>query len=484
MKPSGRFVSWLESQLRERRPGTRLPTTSELAAQWNLSAITISRLLAPFHRDGRIVRIPRRGTFIGPLDTPSPQGRPQPTTSIDSIVASVKHSITSGSLRKGDALPSLKFMSRQFNVASRSVGAAYRHLEAQTHVARVGKTWWVGSFVALTKHRPNAEIAVVSSPRMDLGVLFTEPLMGLAMRKFEKELVDHGFRVCYFDQDAFRKHTEEWRRDQRRPSGIVLARMFADDNQCSPGLVAPLCATARDPVPLLAIVDTGDYRLLPRGTVTVSRGNVDTMVARELAHYRTATRFSAVQFFVDFDGHNLFDIFVPVKTRSEIRSFDDSFTTTFHITTRTRRSLSYDKYVELWRRHTVPDYRKDAIVGKYGTTGVSEVEREFVVRTSAPPYASLPRGLWVFTRDSRAAEALEWARSTRVRVPGELSIVSLENNPAYYHLGISSLVLDWNAAGYLMAHALMGDIEYERTGKGFLRLGVSFIHRLTSRADA
>jgi hypothetical protein len=205
------------------------------------------------------------------------------------------------------------------------------------------------------------------------------------------------------------------------------------------------------------------------------------MMARTLVQYMNAVGMHRAHFFVEYDGRNLFDVFVPMKTRTELRAFDPAFTTRFYITTK-QRGLTRERFLRLFRQRTVPDYRKDAILAKYRPTPVEEVEAEIVVVGQGPlPFREVPPGLWVFNSDTRAAEALAWARSAGIAVPQDISIVSFDNNPAFHCHGISACTLDWNNAGYLMAHALLGDIAYEKTGRGFMRLGAMIVHRKTTK---
>lgn len=78
--------------------------------------------------------------------------------------------------------------------------------------------------------------------------------------------------------------------------------------------------------------------------------------------------------------------------------------------------------------------------------------------------------------------ALTLCREQRIAVSKQLSIIGLENDPACFHLGISSCVPDWDGIGYLMAHALMRDFAIEKTGKGFIQTRAKMIYRTTAVA--
>ncbi len=481
VKPSQRFTEWIERQIQSRRPGARLPTADELARTWGISVSTVTRILGRYARNGALVRIPRRGTFVGPLDQQrlSP---PEPVSSSQSIVDEIKRAITNGSLRKGDALPSVKFMSHQFRVAPRTVIAAYRELQKQTHVVKVGKTYWVGTFSALTKYRQNRRVFVFKSGDSDFAEVFSDERYGLAYHKMEKELVDHGLLVRYESAAEALRLLERWRSRDRWPEGIVLHRARTEDlTQMQSFLKAMLHPRHAPKTPLLVDIDSADYHGLPRGTHMLSRGNVDTAMARTLARYATSARIRTVRFFMEFDGANILSAFVPIKTRTELHAFDPSYDTRLYVTT-TDDSITAGMYRDAFNA-TVPDSRKDAITGKYHFTPPAEIEAELeFVGAGRPDYDQIPLGLWVFTSDIQAAAAFEWARQGRIDVPRDLSIVSLTNRPRFYHDGISTCMLDWNSAGYLMAHALLGDITLELTGKGFIRMSTLLVHRRTTRA--
>lgn len=480
-KPSQQFTEWVERQIQSRKPGARLPTADELAQSWGISVSTVTRILGHYARIGALVRIPRRGTFVGPLDQQQPSP-PEPVSSSQSIVDEIKRAITNGSLRKGDALPSVKFMSRQFRVAPRTVIAAYRVLEKQTHVVKVGKTYWVGTFSALTKYRQNRRIFVFKSGDSDFAEVFSDERYGLAYHKMEKELVDHGLVVRYEGTDEAQQLLEHWRSRDRWPVGIVLHRANAEDLvQMQPFLRTVLHPRHALKIPVLVDINTADYHVLPRGTHMLSRGNVDTAMARTLARYATSANIRTVRFFMEFDGTNVFSVFVPIKARTELHAFDPSYDTRLYVTA-TDNSITAQMYREAFNA-TVPDPRKDAITGKYHFTPAAEIESELeYVGAGRPDYDQIPLGLWVFTSDTQAAAAFEWARHRRIAVPRDLSIITLTNRPRSYHAGVSTCMLDWNSAGYLMAHSLLGDITLELTGKGFIRMSTLLVHRRTTKA--
>ncbi|MBD3319933.1 MAG: hypothetical protein GF350_02440 [Chitinivibrionales bacterium] len=94
---------------------------------------------------------------------------------------------------------------------------------------------------------------------------------------------------------------------------------------------------------------------------------------------------------------------------------------------------------------------------------------------------SLNARIWMFTENRQAVIAQQWAIQRGIAISKLLSIISLENNPAFYHMCITSCIPDWDKIGYVMAHAVIGDIPIKKTSKGFIRANVKTIERLTTR---
>jgi DNA-binding LacI/PurR family transcriptional regulator len=89
--------------------------------------------------------------------------------------------------------------------------------------------------------------------------------------------------------------------------------------------------------------------------------------------------------------------------------------------------------------------------------------------------------IWIFNQDQDAAAAVRWAQERRIEIPARVSVLTLENNPQNYELGISLCEPDWEHAGYLLAHAIIGDFPIEKTSKGFLRTRARVVTKLTTR---
>jgi hypothetical protein len=67
-----------------------------------------------------------------------------------------------------------------------------------------------------------------------------------------------------------------------------------------------------------------------------------------------------------------------------------------------------------------------------------------------------------------------------VKVPAQLSLLSLDDDPDYHHLGLSRCELDWEGIGYLMAHAIIGDFQVPTTEEGVIRARARVVEKLTT----
>jgi hypothetical protein len=89
--------------------------------------------------------------------------------------------------------------------------------------------------------------------------------------------------------------------------------------------------------------------------------------------------------------------------------------------------------------------------------------------------------LLVCTHDSLAMIALDQLSKAAIRIPQQVSLLTLENDPRNYHREITSCAPDWHQIGYLMAHAITADIPLKRTHRGLLRIACPVIERQTTQ---
>lgn len=476
-EPTRRFVAWLEKHIPHLQPGNRLPTAPELARQWGLSTGTVRTVLREFRDQGRLVLVPGKGTFV-PLDEADPEMRvDEKQTSTQSVVDFVVSSIRCGRVKNGEALPSIKYMSLQFRVAPMTVVHAYGQLQKRGLVTRVGKTFWVGDYDTLARPRVRRKAFFFNSS-LDFTTVFKSGWAAPAYHRFERELLSHGYSLTYDRLYELPELLRGWESRERYPDALVFHKLREKHVDI---VERPIRRLLKRAVGTRILIDwrEGDYRRLPRGRNVhiLSRGNIFTTRAKAVADYAVREGFDSVVYYYD-ENCTEFSLFLPiVRIRSELQAIDREcrFTTLV-------RPLESDPSPAAFfaRLHEArsPE-RIGTVLSKYQPTSAGDLEKEivFVDDIAGALRHGEGRRLYLFLYDKQAVEARERLKERRPRPPRELSLLSFENNPLYYHQGITCCVPDWDQMGYLMAHAIIGDFQVARTRKGFLRVKADVLER-------
>jgi DNA-binding transcriptional regulator YhcF (GntR family) len=491
--PSQNLASWLDRQLAELPAGSALPTDRQLAIQWQMSERTVRSVLNRYRDRGAICRVPGKGTFVGgSSDTPAVEpsaDREAAPDSHTSLVEQLRHSIASGEFAAQEPLPPVKYMSRRFNMARSTVTRAYQTLVEMGYVTKVGKLFWVGEFRRLVAGAAKKEVYLFDYSAADLSRLFGEDNLALAFRKLERELLKYGFILRYGRMDDFASLTRTWLGSTARPYGLI----FTDIRQEGYETIRPALDTylarvqANKPTVLIYGVD---ITLRRSGFYLLHRGNVYTTQNRTLARFLFEKQFRRVCFFYDETKWQLSFLPAELKLRTELKHLDRSVDFRLHV--KQARKRSREGFFGAFYKEAPPE-RVDGFLSKYETTSHAVVEKETVLSSEFPPVEKSLRGktAWVFAYAEHAARALDWAEKNRIRVPQDLAIVGIhtpldvaiapiEDDSHFHHLGISCCVCDWERIGYLMAHAVIGDIPIEKTSKGFIRVGALMLERQTT----
>ncbi len=477
-EPTRRFVVWLEKHVPLLQPGNRLPTAPELAREWGLSVGTVRNVLREFRDQGRLVLVPGKGTFV-PLDEADPQMRiDEKRTSTQSVVDFVVSSIRGGRVKNGEALPSIKYMSLQFRVAPMTVVHAYAQLQKRGLVTRVGKTFWVGDYDTLARPRVRRQACFFNSS-LDFTKVFKSGWTAPAYHRFERELLSHGYSLTYERLYALPELVREWEARERYPHALVFYKLRERHVDV---VERPIRRLLKRAAGSRILIDwrEGDFRRLPRGRNVhiLSRGNIFTTRAKAVADYAVCHGVDTVLLYYD-ENCTEFSLFLPiVRIRSELQALDRQcrFRTLI-------RPLDSDPTPEGFfaRLHESrsPD-RIATILSKYRPTPAAELEREieFVGDIGEALRRGEGRRLYLFIYDAQAVEARDRLTERRPRSSKHRPmLLSFENNPLYYHQGITCCTPDWDQMGYLMAHAMIGDFQVARTRKGFLRVKADVLER-------
>jgi len=484
MRPAQKFAGWLRERVGEEQHGARLPTDREMARMFGISTSTVRRAIARYRADGTICRIPGKGTFVGqPTEAEAPAWSP-PKSSAETIASHLRDAVHSGTLRRGHALPPVKQMVYRFKVAPATVQQAYRRVERSGLVVRIGRSYFVGALQDALRPGTAADIALFCRRAGNFGHLFKTDHLAQAYCKMERELLANGFTLRFEVLSELEQRVRAWRRRKRLPQGFLLYLMGEPDFEAYRGAWTRIVGIAEalgQPAPRLLL--DGLRKAVPRrprATHVISRGNILTTVARTLARYLVAQRWREACFFAEPD--NVSTIPCLAKIRAELTHLDPDFVCHFVAVPEdpgkaTTRELAQKLAASFADPTTAP------IVAKYEKIPVDVLRRETVVlKHYADVRARFPQArMWVLPTDAHAAAALAWATGNGVQVPKDLSIISSEHDPDFYHLGLTCCFPDYEQIGYQMAHALIGDPAIARTSKGFLRTNALLVDQLTTR---
>lgn len=475
VKPSAAFRRWVDAHLARADSGSRLPPVNRLCAQFNLSETTVRRILRSFQNEGKLLLLPGRGTFVAggrrEIDVPDET----PTSSAATIEKYITDSISCGDIRIGQQLPSVKYMSIQFKVARQTVTKAYRNLKARGIATRIGKSYWAGRGSLTTRQAATRKGFIFTWNSEDFSSMFHDPNIFLqpwineVMRAMEMELISHGWDLRFETTAQLGTWIDHWKRESELPSGLFLHLVNERKLKALlPQLKRLQSAVRLNRSRIVLDWEGGNPRCIPGSYFAFARGNILSLRARTLAHFIAGAGYRNVCFHYDENELDISYLRLALRIRHELRTRDSSILCRIIVVLRggqrTRDMLFEDFLKSIGRELS----QKLAFTGYRSAIQLKE---EMVCTTTPEKYYCNKnlRTINVFITDEAALRAIRWAAETGKSLPADFGIVSLENNPDYLHHRISCCIPDTSGIGYLMAHALIGDISFRKTGLGFIR---------------
>lgn len=450
-------------------------------------------------------RMPPGIASVAPLDEPdNVAATPERVTAAQRLRDALYRRICNGEIRRGEALPSVKYLTREYRVSRRTVVAAYRMLRTEGRIEKVGKVFWCGGPpIERPRVRQRKDVFLFTDSTGDLTHLFANPYYGAAYRAFEETLARHGFLVRYSPVERLEAVVRSWKRTHRVPHGIAFSDLGGSGHVNPKELLTQSgfgALPGRTPV-LIDLRAKVTRRQTPaaaagihgRAVFFVHRPALSQTVREELARFIAADNPSAVSMVIPEDfliphrsgtphGSGYYPAGRPpfwvlwdfVDLRKRLRALAPTMPVRLSVL-RGNQGRCLDE-PSLRSRIEVHEH---AVAFERPVFGPEELTVCAGVDTIPQP--SSGRELWVLRTDRDAAEALACAERRGARVPDRLSIVSLDNDPAYYHLGLTRCELDWERLGYQMAHAIVGDFPVPRTREGCLRVAARVVEKLTTR---
>lgn len=480
------FNHWLEQLLDRTEAGGPLPTDEAVAEAWGVSSRTVKRLMSQAARRGVIVRVRGKGTFkAGGEPAGGIPDAPARRSSADRLHAELADGIRRGTLMRGSRLPPVKYLSVSHAVSSKTVIGAYRRLAANGLAVKIGKQYWVGAFSPWTKMPVTANAWLFAHSEDQLSSVFTSDTLRFAYLRMEQELRACGVGLRCAPISDVHKLCRRWVSRREYPCGLVFFRHPGSRMEWLLTTVGPLLGPRRSSHTqvIVDVVKAQEMKRVPSRVHAFSRGNLNTAIARAIAAYAAQSRYESVVLlvppadqtyspsaFVRFEKVT----FEMLATQPAPNRFRQVILSQGSPRGSVRMSgdllLAHDTYWSYIREK----YR--ALRAPADLRDISEVTDSF------DSVLKLFRGstLWVCGTDDIAVAAHTWLRQRGIDIPKRIGVVSLESSHRLIHKGISVGSPDWEQFGHLLAHIIIGDCTYRKTGRGFIRPPVSIIDRQTT----
>lgn len=479
-RPSQRLKRFLEQELKKLPSGALLPTGDQLAEQFGVSPTTVRRLFEKWARDGRLQRVPRKGTMI-PGPDPAPPKLVTRESSSQSLAQKLIQSITSGEFKRGEALPSIKRLRWKYRMSPSNITKALDHLQEMGHVTRVGRTSWVGAPHPQARPKNPLPVYIFRDGPLDFTPVFHDEEFSYAYRKMILELQVSGFLVKYASLEQFDGLVAHWIQNETLPGGLVFH--YINEKQfvaVKPTITRLQKELPKWNVPVLVDWREGNFRMIPRGFSVLSRGNIMTQMAKTFAEYILHMGRPALHIFKEQNAWKGWPFWWYLKIRTELRHLNHQAEFPLVVVGQLSRKNLISEFERI-----VNKKKASYTINKYSETPFTEVEDDLHVAKDYDEVRVLfpQKNMWCFSPAEDAAQAVEWARRRSINVPRDLAIMCSQRDPKFYHIGITHCEPDWERIGYLMAHAIIQDFPLEKTRKGFLRSHAILVEDMTTLID-
>jgi DNA-binding transcriptional regulator YhcF (GntR family)/DNA-binding LacI/PurR family transcriptional regulator len=125
-------------------PGGRLDTLQELAREFDVSKATMQKSLEILKDQGLLESFRGKGTFVTGADREEDRARGGRGNSLATLTGKLRDRILEGTYRVGQALPKVGFIASQEGVSPDTVCAALKALEGDGLIRKRGKSWLAG----------------------------------------------------------------------------------------------------------------------------------------------------------------------------------------------------------------------------------------------------------------------------------------------------------------------------------------------------
>lgn len=468
--PHQTFRQWFASYIEGLSDGEKLIPETSLAARFGISPSSVARTIRRYVSRGAVVRIRGSGSYKTAVPSPGHPLSPPRRTSVEELADTLLQAIQQGELREGEALPPVAFVTHRFGVAPSTVIAAYRLLSRMTALRRIGKTWWIGTLPALMRAPGRPQAYIILKNAGELPHLYNTTSNGAIFQTVEEILWSSGVTVNYDYLHNLETLTRKWRHTP--PQGVLFFRVNESSAKALAGHREAL-RRLKNGYGCRVVCDVGGLttRVPLRCATLFERSAMSGAIARELIDFVQRKGYERVHWFQHLapSGPRTRGSFTMLNGLWDYVRFRGMLGERMPMCgVATTLLYAPGANAQTLLSNRLPEHRVDGLLEKLGRLRYRDIGSEWIPSDSLKSALRTARtaGLWIFERDSDAAEALAWAAQNGIAVPEDCAIISRDRNPAYLRHGITRCDLDWVNTGYLMAHALLGDCALPRTADG------------------
>ena len=483
VRPSQIFIQWIEAVIADPSAGECLPTISELAQRFGLSPTSIKHLLKPYITRNMLTAIRGKGTYITSRMSPSKQPITLRTlVSADSIANALTDDIATGKLKQGDPLPAVKFLCKQFRVGQSTVTQAYRRVAEKGLARKVGRNYWVGGLQSIRSFRARKTIACFNFSEGDASDLTSANDIYKAFAAMEYELQNFRLDLHFEDGAQCDRSLHPRFFSQSDCAGVIITGVrvarFALLQPRIQKLVPVLPRTGKR----ILVCGADPECSIPKQVSYFCHGTIITNTVRTAAEYCFTKDFKDISLLFREKEDNFRDLRFLIRFISESRMRNPKVR--FHFLIQTLRLESSPENIfqraSSYKRSGSFDYL-EGLLSKYEKMTMDDLYRMITISVNLDDLLTrVPQGaIWVTKDASTALQVVEWCTSHHIRIPSSAAILTFDQSQLLQYRGIATCVPDWHTMGYLMAHALIGDIPMKKSRRGFLRTPAILYNRAT-----
>lgn len=482
MNAQGLVEQYVQAHTARLGPGTRLPVDRRIARACGVSVMTVRRCLTRMAVDGRVTRIAGSGTFV-----PWPSGRitppAGPTLAYHQVAQRVSEAIRTGEYPLGEPLPMNKELAQRNHCSTATVSKALGLLLDSGMVHKRGRRCYPGrSAPRVSRATGLVYLAYVDLERFTL--FRGNKSVARVFESFESELNRANVRLVPIPM------RELWDRLRDSSGPVPLGTVLLGD--------AKGAFTRRDLAGILPWLEriihrshlhhmrvlclTVNHLIRHRRVSYATFSHAMTAQARLLASRCLAWPYRSVVLLgsaypSDRDWH--LDIVTSLRTLTELDHACQGVTV--RIGERDQRlsgiAAATPRSLKPLLLHPMSHYL--IRLSKYRPYSSDELFDTVFFFGSFDDLDTMlsPRTLIVARRAALARELHEHLVRTGHALPEDCGLIALEESPELAVHGISSVTMDHERNGYLLAHVLLDDVKVTRSKRGFIDMTARVILR-------